>query len=166
MKHYRIAISSLAVVGVLLIGGCSSSGSDKGTNASSTTAAGGGVKVTTPADTTTVNVDVGDTKGLDGPMTMTVSTATAKSGSVTFVMKNSGTIEHEMIVFKTDTPVGELTVEANDRVSEADSVGEVSETAAGKTKSITLDLKPGKYALACNIAKHYKMGMYAPFTVT
>ncbi len=23
----------------------------------------------------------------------------------------------------------------------------------------------GNYALVCNIAKHYQMGMYAPFTV-
>ena len=36
----------------------------------------------------------------------------------------------------------------------------------GKTKSKTLKLKAGSYALVCNIAKHYGLGMRAGFTVT
>jgi uncharacterized cupredoxin-like copper-binding protein len=40
------------------------------------------------------------------------------------------------------------------------------QTWPGKTKSKTLTLKKGHYALVCNIAKHYALGMRAPFTVT
>ena len=55
--------------------------------------------------TTTVNVTLGDTNGLAGPMTLTVSPATAPAGDVTFVVKNTGTIEHEAVVLKTNVPV-------------------------------------------------------------
>ena len=165
MKRYRIGVCALAIVSVLLIGGCSKSDSDGGS--ASTTAANGGVKTTEPAGkVTTVNIEVGDTKGVDGPMTMTVDPASVPAGKVKFVVKNTGTIEHEVIVLKTDTPYDQLAVNADGKVSEADSVGEVSEFAAGTTSSVTLDLKAGKYALVCNVKDHYKMGMRAPFTVT
>ena len=162
MKRNRVIAATL-VAAAFLLPACSSSGSDSGSK-STTTA--GGVKITTPASAVTINAVVSDTKGTDGPMTMTVDTATVKAGKVTFTMKNTGTIEHEMIVIKTDTPVDQLKVQADHRVSEADSVGEVSETKAGATKSVTLDLEPGNYALVCNIAKHYEMGMYAALKVT
>ena len=40
-----------------------------------------------------------------------------------------------------------------------------SDLAAGATKTLTLNLKPGHYALICNIAGHYMAGMYADLTV-
>ena len=52
------------------------------------------------------------------------------------------------------------------RISEAKSVGEIGNIGKGKTKSKTFTLKAGKYVLVCNIAKHYQLGMRAPFTVT
>ena len=59
--------------------------------------------VTGPA--TTVHVTLSDTKGLGGPMTLTASPATAPAGDVTFVVKNTGTIDHEAVVLKTNDPV-------------------------------------------------------------
>src|SRR6266545_2093854 len=35
-----------------------------------------------------------------------------------------------------------------------------------KTKSTTIDLKPGNYVLVCNIERHYEKGMRTAFTVT
>ena len=110
-------------------------------------------------------VEVGDTTGVDGPMTMTVSPASVPAGKVTFTLKNTGTIEHEMVVLKTDTPVDQLVV-TDGKVSEKDSQGEVPELAAGKTGTVTLDLAAGNYVLVCNIKDHYPMGMRAAFTVT
>ena len=37
-------------------------------------------------------------------MTLTVSPATAPAGDVTFVVKNTGTIDHEAVVLKTNVP--------------------------------------------------------------
>jgi uncharacterized cupredoxin-like copper-binding protein len=73
---------------------------------------------------------------------------------------------HEVVVLKTDAPADALKVGANHEVSEDASVGEDSETDPGKTKSTTINLKPGSYVLVCNIERHYQKGMYAPFTVS
>jgi uncharacterized cupredoxin-like copper-binding protein len=134
--------------------------------------AGGAFVIGAPAaaaktKTTTVNVVVGDTAGLNGPMTMTVTPDTAPKGKVKFVVQNQGTIIHEMVVIKitSTTSFDQLPV-TNDKVSERKSVGEVSSIGKGKTKSKTLKLKAGTYALVCNIAKHYGLGMRAGFTVT
>ena len=53
------------------------------------------------------------------------------------------------------------------KVNEAasgENLGEV-EVEAGVTGAGTFELKPGHYALICNIAKHYKQGMFADFVV-
>jgi uncharacterized cupredoxin-like copper-binding protein len=117
--------------------------------------------------TSVVTVEVGDTAGLAGPMTMTVSPTSVPAGKVKFVATNNGTVIHEVIVLKTKAAVDALPINPKtNRVSEAKSVGEISEFGKGKTKSVTLKLKKGSYLLVCNVAKHYGLGMRAPFTVT
>jgi uncharacterized cupredoxin-like copper-binding protein len=117
--------------------------------------------------TSVVTVEVSDTAGLAGPMTMTVSPTSVPAGKVKFVATNNGTIIHEVIVLKTKAAVDALPVNPKtNRVSEAKSVGEISEFGKGKTKSVTLKLKKGSYLLVCNVAKHYGLGMRAAFTVT
>jgi uncharacterized cupredoxin-like copper-binding protein len=159
MKQVRNVLLAVALVG-LALAGCSSD-SKSGSSTSTT-----GVTVATTGAGTTVNVVVGDTKGLDGPMTMTVSPASVPAGKVTFVVKNTGTIEHEMVVLKTDTAFDKLAIDADGKVSEDTSIGEVAEFAAGTTQSVTLDVTAGQYALVCNIAKHYGMGMRVALTAT
>jgi len=89
---------------------------------------------------------------------------TVRAGKVTFVVSNVGKINHEMIVVKTNVPAGKLKQNANHRVSERGSVGEV-EVHRGETKKLTLALAPGKYQLFCNIAAHYGAGQWSAFTV-
>lgn len=114
---------------------------------------------------TTISVQVHDVPDSDQwPLAPTPATAVA--GKVTFSVKNTGTIQHEMVVLKTHTPFDQLQVDAAGKVGEDASVGEVSEFAAGSTKSVQLDLSAGSYVLVCNIEGHYGKGMRAAFTVT
>ena len=168
IPSYRLAhdmprIRTLALMtlttGLLLVG-CSS---DDKTDSSSSD---GGVTVTEATGGTKVDMVLSDTAGLDAPQTMTAEPLTAPAGKVTFTAKNTGTIEHEMVVLKTDTAPDQLAVDAEGKVSEDDSQGEIPEFPAGETKSVTLDLKPGAYVLVCNIAKHYGLGMRTGFTVS
>jgi uncharacterized cupredoxin-like copper-binding protein len=84
-------------------------------------------------------------------------------GKVTFVVKNSAGMEHELVVIKTSKKASAL-AGAGGKASEKGSVGEV-EVAGGKTKRLTLNLKKGHYALICNIGGHYAAGMHADLTV-
>ena len=86
----------------------------------------------------------------------------AKAGKVTFDVANDGKIPHEMVVLKTTADK----LGGGARVSEKTSVGETGDVAPGKTKKVTLKLKPGTYTLVCNIPAHYQQGMHAEFTVS
>ena len=159
-----MAVMALTV-SVAACGGSSSSSS------SATTNGGGGVTVPASGSGTTVNVVVSDTKGTDGPMTLTATPTSVPAGDVTFTVKNTGTIDHEMVVLKTDTAFDQLEVGKTeaDKVDESANIGETGDPALkpGETRSFTITgMTPGKYVLVCNIAKHYAMGMRAPFTVT
>jgi uncharacterized cupredoxin-like copper-binding protein len=148
---------------VLALGGCSSS---KKTGTSSGGQSAGGVTATTAASAGPAVVTVVGGEKPDGKYYLTVTPASVKAGPTKITFKNEGTKVHEVVVLKTDTPAGGLKVGANHEVSEDASVGEDSETDPGKTKSTTINLKPGSYVLVCNIERHYQKGMYAPFTVS
>ena len=118
----------------------------------------------------TVNIVVSDTKGTDAGMTLTPDKTSSAAGDVTFSVKNTGTIDHEVVVLKTDTAFDQLKVGESeaDRVDESTSVGETGDPAlkAGESRTFTLTgLTSGKYVLVCNLAKHYGLGMRAAFTI-
>jgi uncharacterized cupredoxin-like copper-binding protein len=146
-----------------LVGGCGSS--NKSGSSAATTAAGAATTAAAGGGAATVNVELNDTKGTDAPMTMVVSSSSAPAGKVTFVVKNTGTVDHEMVALKTDSAVDKLAVGSDDKVSESASVGETGDPALkpGETRTITLDMSSGSYVLVCNIAKHYGLGMRAAF---
>jgi uncharacterized cupredoxin-like copper-binding protein len=169
-----VAIASL--LGLTVMAGCGSSGSDSsssgtdksantassGTDKTANTAATGGITVPT-ATGTPVSIIADDKSATE--QFFTLDTASVGAGPTTFTFKNDGDREHEMIILKTDTPYDQLKVGSDNKVSEADSVGEISETPAGKTVVKTFDLAAGNYVLVCNIEKHYQQGMRAAFTV-
>ena len=166
-RHRTASWTALFALTVTAIAGCGGSSS----SSSDTSTGGGGVTVPASSSGTTVNVVVGDTKGTDGPMTLTASTSSVPAGDVTFTVKNTGTIDHEMVVLKTDTAFDQLPVGGSepDKVDESANIGETGDPALkpGETRSFTIKaMTAGKYVLVCNIAKHYAMGMRAPFTVT
>jgi uncharacterized cupredoxin-like copper-binding protein len=92
-----------------------------------------------------------------------ISQKSSSHGKVTFAVKNSGGVEHELVVIKTKTAASKLKVSGGE-ASENGSVGEV-ELAKGKSKNLTLTLSKGHYALICNVPGHYKGGMHVDFTV-
>ncbi|MGZ4803892.1 MAG: sulfocyanin-like copper-binding protein [Acidimicrobiia bacterium] len=172
---------SIALIGALgLLTGCAST---TPTTAGTNTIEGGvripGTSTTGSGTTTKVHVSLGDTNGA-GPMSLTVSPATAPAGNVTFVVKNNGTIGHEAVVLKTDTPYDQIPVDhAGDppapvttganKVSEDNNIGETGDPdlKPGGTRTFTIkNMTAGHYVIVCNLANHYAMGMRAAFEVT
>jgi len=87
----------------------------------------------------------------------------AAAGKVTFTVRNTGTATHEFVVLRTPKPAAALLNGA--RADESGNVGETGDLAAGASKTVTLNLKPGHYALICNLPGHYKAGQHTDFTV-
>lgn len=126
-----------------------------------------------------VDVVVGDTRGLAGRMTVVAFQSSAQAGDVTFTVKNVGTIDHELIVLKSNTPFDKLPIVDGgdppapvkvgaDKVDEAANIGETGDPnlKPGDTRVFVVKkMVPGKYVLVCNIARHYGLGMTVPFTV-
>ncbi len=105
-----------------------------------------------------------------GTMGITADAASAPAGKVTFEVTNDSVdIVHEMLVVPIVDDTTPLPYVADEnRVDEeaAGDLGEVSELDPGKSGALTLDLKPGKYLLFCNVPGHYVMGMWTIIEVT
>ena len=95
---------------------------------------------------------------------------TVPAGTVTFAVTNSSKdIVHEMILSPLPADGAALPYLATDfKVNEdaAGHLGEVSELDPGASGKLTVDLKPGKYILFCNIPAHFMNGMWTIVTVT
>lgn len=176
LRRGIVPLSFMLMIGVGLVGCSKDTASSTSTTAAGVTVStaatpttattGATTKGSTPAASNEVAITVGDTAGLNGPMTMTVAPKTAKAGKVTFTVKNTGTITHEVVVLAlTGSETWDKLPVTADKVSEDASKGEV-EVEVGETKSFEADLTTGKYALVCNIEKHYAMGMRSEFTVS
>jgi uncharacterized cupredoxin-like copper-binding protein len=94
---------------------------------------------------------------------VTPSSPVAKAGSVKFAVSNSGAIRHEFVVLKTTTPAADLL--KGSEADESGNVGEIGNVPPGQTKTLSLNLKPGHYALICNLPGHYTAGQHADLTV-
>jgi uncharacterized cupredoxin-like copper-binding protein len=82
-------------------------------------------------------------------------------------------MEHEFVVLRTKTQVADVPVTSfegeSGRINEdtaGTNVGETGDLAAGATKSVTVDLKPGHYIFFCNLPGHYQSGMHVDVTVS
>lgn len=92
----------------------------------------------------------------------------ASVGDVTFRIKNSGTIDHEFVVVKTDIPAGAIPVEGGLFAEDQEGVEVIDEIppfATGRTEELTVTLDAGKYQLVCNLPGHYQAGMHTDFVV-
>jgi uncharacterized cupredoxin-like copper-binding protein len=143
------AVILLATFGWVGCGG--SSNSDQATTASSPT--------TTTSQTSS---DSGVTISL-AEFTLVPKPTGVANGKVTFNVKNNGRLTHEMVVIRTKKPAADLL--QGSRASESGSVGEAGEIKPGRQKTVSFKLKPGHYALICNLPGHYKAGQHADFNV-
>jgi uncharacterized cupredoxin-like copper-binding protein len=87
----------------------------------------------------------------------------ARAGKVTFAVRNTGKVTHEMVVIRTDKPAAGLL--KGSRADETGNVGETGDLTPGAAKTFALTLKPGHYALICNLPGHYAAGQHTDFTV-
>jgi len=112
-----------------------------------------------------------------GGMRLSADHATTPHGPVSFLVTNSGSINHEMVVLPmlSSRGVGARPIGSDARVDEAGSLGEASKTGGagagegivpGASGWVTVTLAPGQYELVCNLAGHYSAGMYTRITVT
>ena len=112
-----------------------------------------------------------------GPMMLHATPQTVPAGTVTLVAVNHGTRIHELVVLPlaAGASVGARSVGADNTVDEAGSVGEASNACgagsgdgitAGTAGWVTLQLKPGRYELVCNLPGHYAAGMYTELDVS
>jgi len=133
----------------------------KGSSMMAPAAAGGGATaVAAPAKQTAGSSVVGVTMG---EMFLHLTANTAPAGKVTFNADNTGSVVHEMVVIRTDKPADKLGTGA--RVPETGAIGETGDVKVGEKKSVSFKMKPGHYALICNLPGHYASGMRADFTV-
>ena len=89
--------------------------------------------------------------------------STVAAGPVLFKVSDVGALPHELLVVKTKVAQGKLRVRNNKAVVKA--LGKVGPLKPGKSGTLVLTLKPGKYVLLCNVAGHYQAGQHAAFTV-
>jgi uncharacterized cupredoxin-like copper-binding protein len=120
-------------------------------------AAGGAAPATEDASTRTVRVTLDE-------FTLVPAPRRVAAGRVTFVVRNAGSMTHELVVLRTNTAPGKLRVRGA-RASERGRIGEISSIAPGKTRRLTLNLADGKLVLLCNISGHYQAGQFSGFTV-
>jgi uncharacterized cupredoxin-like copper-binding protein len=114
------------------------------------------------------STSAGDTAGLSEWKVEMASTL--KAGKATFTISNTGTIAHELLVFKSDLqPSAYPTNAAGGIIEEGGGVALVSDgdnIDPGGSQSRTIDLVPGSYLFVCNIPGHFKAGMFTFVTVT
>ena len=146
-------------VGALFVGTVASSCSSGSSSSSSSEAPA--------AKGTTIKVELKEW-GFDA------SSKTAPAGMITFEAKNKGKEVHELVLFKTDLAPADLPVDEEGAVDEKGAglelIDEVENVKPGETKLLAVDLKPGKYVMACNVVengqRHFMNAMYSAFTVT
>jgi plastocyanin len=144
MKPVRIASVLIIAVALLLVAGCG--GDDDGNsdtiNTTSTAPAAGGNGEA--GGTTTVSMD----EYAFDPDSLSV-----KKGD-TITVKNDGNIGHN------------LTIEQGpDPKKKSKKLAGTSTFLGGKSEDLTVDLNPGKYAMACTVSGHRELGMTGTVTV-
>jgi uncharacterized cupredoxin-like copper-binding protein len=162
MNVPRLALlASIAIAAVFLVGCGGDNGTSTTTTEAETEAAAGGPGTAGKA----VEIKMGE-------FYFNPKNATAPAGKTKIEAPNEGSVEHELVLFKTNKNPAKLPTEANGEVDEekldkeAEEAGEIADVEAGETKSESFNLTPGKYVMFCNLPGHYAGGMYGTITVT
>ncbi len=102
---------------------------------------------------------------------ITTDTTSVLAGESLYVATNEGTIPHEIVYLRTDRPVDDLPVGADNKVNRfADGIEDLAvirtdALVPGATVQESFDLPAGNYALICNVPGHYEAGMFVAFVI-
>jgi uncharacterized cupredoxin-like copper-binding protein len=164
-RQIKVALlATLAVAAAVATAGCGSNFASADAASTQQTIKTGLSSATDSTGAATQSGQLGDTLNAKlSEMKIDTPTTAVKAGKVHFTADNTGTLVHELIVLKTDKPASQLGT--GQKLNEKDSVGEISELKPGASGKVTLDLKPGHYALICNVPGHYMAGMHRDLTV-
>ena len=109
-------------------------------------------------------------------MSIELSQSYAPAGKVSFLITNAGTMDHEMVVLRTDQPADSFPITGfegepnrfNEDAKGLTNVGETGDPAMkpGTSMMLTIDMAQGHYAIVCNLNGHYAAGMHQDFWVT
>jgi len=99
---------------------------------------------------------------------ISVSETHLRAGTVVFRAHNVGPDAHELIVVRTDG--GRLRLRADGMTVDEEGlrrsiVGTLEAANAGAVRELSVRLRPGRYALFCNMSGHYMGGMEATVVV-
>jgi uncharacterized cupredoxin-like copper-binding protein len=99
-----------------------------------------------------------------------IAATTLSAGKNTFTISNFGTIQHELLIFKSKLPLSAYPKDkSGDIVEDGHGItllsdGENVDPTGSQVRTVTLT--PGTYVFMCNIPGHFKAGMYTVVTVT
>ena len=166
-EKMRLVLLGILAGGLLLAAACG--GDDEKTSSATATRTSGASG--SPAAGAQVNVTLQE-------YSIVPDKTSAKAGKITFNVENKGpSMVHEFLVIKTDLDVDQLPTQPDGALDEEGSgvelVDELPEFKVGETHKLEVDLKAGKYVLACNVGEetggqeeiHFKNGMHTAFTV-
>jgi len=154
MKTRNVALIPVAV---LLVAACSSSGATPSAPASEPSAS---AAVSAPVEAARIDVSLTDALRIEPP-SMTVPAGVP----VTFVVTNTGSIEHEFYLGD-DEAQAEFEAEMQAGAMRHDQPEGIS-VAPGETKELTYTFaEPGETLAGCHVIGHYGGGMKATITVT
>ncbi|MFI5040703.1 MAG: plastocyanin/azurin family copper-binding protein [Acidimicrobiales bacterium] len=96
--------------------------------------------------------------------------STISPGLKNLRISNFGTMQHELLVFRSDLDPSAYPFQASGDIKEEDpSITKVSDgdnLPPGGTQTRPIDLtQPGKYVFVCNLPGHFKLGMFTVVTV-
>lgn len=111
-----------------------------------------------------------------GMMRVVLNPSTVPAGTVSFRVRNTGMMIHEMTVLPlaAGRSPGQLAIDVNGQVDESGALAHAERTCGegegdgilpGSIGWTTVTLQPGRYEVLCNIAGHYGAGMYTQLDV-
>jgi uncharacterized cupredoxin-like copper-binding protein len=144
-------ISTLSIAAVTLalgVAACGGSSSSSSSSASAPPASSSSSSSSAPSSSGSGST-ITDAADPGGQLKFTSSSLTGKAGKATTKFTNMSQLPHNMTIVSSD----------------GSKVG-ATPTFSGGTKTISVDLKPGKYTFYCSVPGHREAGMQGTLTVS
>jgi uncharacterized cupredoxin-like copper-binding protein len=97
-----------------------------------------------------------------------VSPRVVSAGQLRFAVDNKGPVSHELLIVRANAALLPLRgdgITVDEDAVEHNTAGVLEPGAPGQTRQLTVNLRPGRYELICNMFGHYLGGMRTPLVV-